>query len=66
MVNRERGPSTGQTALGLLVSPAFSGLPWPWGRVAANSIVSTVSVMLMTYFIMPRYTRLLSRWLHRE
>ena len=53
------------TVLGLLISPLFSGAPWPWGRVCANLLVSTASVALLTYVIMPRYARLISRWLSR-
>ncbi|HSI49985.1 MAG TPA: antibiotic biosynthesis monooxygenase [Ideonella sp.] len=53
------------TVLGLLIGPLVHGWPTPWGRLAGNLLVSTATVFLMTYLIMPRYTRLLSRWLSR-
>jgi len=53
------------TVLGLLIGPLVHGWPTPWGRLAGNLAVSSATVLLMTYLVMPRYTRLLSRWLAR-
>jgi uncharacterized protein len=50
--------------LGGWLAPQFhEWLPSPWGRLAGNLSVATITVGLMTYVIMPRYTRLISRWL---
>ena len=53
------------TSLGFLISPLLAGLPHPWGRIATGAAVSTLAVFLMTYFIMPRYTRRIASWLAR-
>lgn len=54
------------TVLGLTLAPAFHAwLPSPWGRLAGNLAVASITVFLMTYLIMPRYTRLISGWLSR-
>jgi uncharacterized protein len=44
----------------LLQSAPALGLP-----VVSNFVISALIVGLMTYVIMPRYTRLMSRWLYR-
>jgi uncharacterized protein len=46
--------------LGLLVAPALIGLP-PLGR---SFLLTLVNVLILTYVVMPRVTRLFYRWLY--
>lgn len=53
--------------LTVVVPWALSGLLAPWhglaGMLTSKLLVATCIVYLMVYVIMPRYTRLVSRWL---
>ncbi|UXH77752.1 antibiotic biosynthesis monooxygenase [Roseateles amylovorans] len=51
--------------LGMTLGPWLHAWLGGWGRLAANLAVSGITVVLMTYVIMPRYTRWLARWLSR-
>lgn len=53
------------TVLGLTLAPLWHHLSGIWARLAGNLSVATVTVLLMTYLIMPRYTRAISGWLAR-
>jgi len=48
-------------ALNLLLGPVMAGWPLPL-RVLT---IATIQVLLMTYLVMPRVTRLLKPWLFR-
>jgi len=50
--------------LPLLIAPALQALGWH-NRFVIRGVVSAVAVLLMVYLIMPRYTRLVRRWLFR-
>ncbi len=50
------------TGLSLLLQPALSPLP----LLLRNFIISALLVMLMTYVVMPRLTRLFARWLFAQ
>jgi antibiotic biosynthesis monooxygenase (ABM) superfamily enzyme len=39
--------------------------PWLGGYVVAHLVSAAIVVALMVYVIMPRYTRLMARWLYR-
>ena len=47
-----------------LISPGLHALGWH-NHLVITAIVSAVAVFLMVYVIMPRYTRLVRRWLFR-
>ena len=47
----------------LLVVPVARGLGLPAGRYLDTGLVSGTVVVLMVYIVMPRYTRLVHRWL---
>jgi antibiotic biosynthesis monooxygenase (ABM) superfamily enzyme len=50
--------------LPLVLAPGLHALGWH-NHLVITSIVSAVAVFLMVYLIMPRYTRLVRRWLFR-
>ncbi len=47
-----------------LVRPAFEGSPFPGNFFVEHFASAAVVVALMVYLVMPRVTRLASRWLH--
>jgi antibiotic biosynthesis monooxygenase (ABM) superfamily enzyme len=49
-----------------MVRPLFQAMPVLGQPVVSNVIISAVIVGLMTYVIMPRYTRLVVGWLYRQ
>jgi antibiotic biosynthesis monooxygenase (ABM) superfamily enzyme len=49
----------------LFVAPALKGLGAPDSVFLATAIVTGVVVFLMVYAVMPRYTKLLQKWLYR-
>jgi len=48
--------------LPLMVAPALHALGWH-NRIVITVVVSAAAVFLMVYVVMPRYTRLVRRWL---
>lgn len=48
-----------------VLQPVFAVLPALGMPVIRQFIVATILVALMVYAIMPRYTRLVSRWLYK-
>lgn len=50
-------------AMPLLVTPVLQGLGAPASRPLVTLLASGAMVFLMTYVVMPRYTRLVKRWL---
>jgi uncharacterized protein len=49
----------------LLVAPVLQLLDFPSNRFTSTLAVTGVVVFLMVYVVMPRYTRLLQRWLFK-
>lgn len=49
----------------LLLSPLFSGLPFLSLPLLKPLLISLCIVGLMTFVVMPRYTRLVAKWLYR-
>jgi len=49
----------------LLVTPILQSLAFPSNRFTSTLAVTGVVVFLMVYVVMPRYTRLLQRWLFK-
>jgi antibiotic biosynthesis monooxygenase (ABM) superfamily enzyme len=49
-----------------LVRPLFQAMPILGRPIVSNVITSAIIVGLMTYVIMPRYTRLVAGWLYRQ
>ncbi len=49
-----------------MVRPLFQAMPVLGQPVVSNVIISAIIVGLMTYVIMPRYTRLVAGWLYRQ
>ncbi len=49
----------------LLVTPVLQSLAFPSNRFTSTLAVTGVVVFLMVYVVMPRYTRLLQRWLFK-
>jgi uncharacterized protein len=47
----------------MLVSPVFNWLGLPHNNIVLTLCVTAVIVFLMVYVIMPRYTKLLAKWL---
>ena len=47
------------------LNPLLAALPAPGRTVVASFITAVVIVALMTWVIMPRYTRLIANWLYR-
>jgi antibiotic biosynthesis monooxygenase (ABM) superfamily enzyme len=47
----------------MLVMPALKGLGLPYNLFLSTLVVTGVVVFLMVYLVMPRYTRLMQRWL---
>ena len=45
--------------------PLFDRLPLPWPGLVDHLIVVAIVVALMTYVVMPRYTRMMAKWLYR-
>lgn len=50
----------------LLLVPLFQLSPLPLGRVLEHGVSAGIMVALVVFVIMPRYTRLLARWLYRQ
>ena len=48
-----------------LLDPLLAGVPVASQRFVEHLIVAALVVGLMTYFIMPRYVRLVAGWLYR-
>jgi antibiotic biosynthesis monooxygenase (ABM) superfamily enzyme len=48
-----------------MLRPVFQALPVLGLPGVSNLLISSIIVALMTYAIMPHYTRLLSKWLYR-
>jgi antibiotic biosynthesis monooxygenase (ABM) superfamily enzyme len=48
-----------------VLQPVFARLPLLGQLIVSNFIVVAIIVGLMTYVIMPRYTRLIANWLYR-
>jgi antibiotic biosynthesis monooxygenase (ABM) superfamily enzyme len=46
-----------------VVGPLLRRLGAPEGRLLTTLVVTGAVVFLMVYLVMPRYTRLLKRWL---
>lgn len=53
------------TGVPLLVQPALDWLGVPSYRWLTMLILTGIIVFLMVYIVMPRYTRLVWRWLYR-
>lgn len=51
--------------LPLLVLPAMHWLGLPENRYLDTLVVTGIAVLLMVYIVMPRYTKLIHRWLFR-
>ena len=49
--------------VGLMVRPALERFPLGQSRPMTTLVVTGIVVFLMVYVVMPRYTRLLKRWL---
>ena len=49
-----------------MLRPLFQAMPVLGQPVVSNVIISALIVGLMTYVIMPRYTRLVAGWLYRQ
>ena len=49
-----------------VLMPLFKASPVPLGRVLEHGIAAGTIVALVVFVIMPRYTRLLARWLYRN
>jgi antibiotic biosynthesis monooxygenase (ABM) superfamily enzyme len=49
-----------------MLRPLFQAMPVLGQPVVSNVIISAIIVGLMTYVIMPRYTRLVAGWLYRQ
>lgn len=49
----------------LVLSPLFSALPFLSVSLVKPLLVSMLIVALMTFVVMPRYTRLVAKWLYR-
>ena len=47
-----------------LLQPVFAWLPTLGLPVVQPFIIAALIVAVMTYLVMPRYTRLISRWLY--
>ncbi len=46
-----------------LIAPVLNWTGLPWSTAVTTLVVTGVVVFLMVYVVMPRYTRLLKRWL---
>lgn len=51
--------------LPLLVLPAMHWMGLPENRYLDTLVVTGIAVLLMVYLVMPRYTKLIHRWLFR-
>jgi antibiotic biosynthesis monooxygenase (ABM) superfamily enzyme len=49
--------------LPFLLGPLFAKAGWGGNRILMTAAVTGVAVWLMVYLVMPRYTRLVKRWL---
>lgn len=49
----------------LVVTPLLNGLGVPPNTLVTTLVVTGVVVFMMVYWVMPRYTRLLQKWLFR-
>ncbi len=49
----------------MLWKPVFHTLPWLSLSVPRNFVIAVTIVFLVVYIIMPRYTRLIAKWLYR-
>jgi antibiotic biosynthesis monooxygenase (ABM) superfamily enzyme len=47
----------------LFWQPVFHQLPWLWGYVPSNVLITLSIVLLVVYLFMPRATKLFARWL---